>query len=141
METKSEVETREVERTGTLRLVRIVDFDKIANQHPGATIPKEALQTAGTYAIEIQPNGRGAEPQRVAVASAVAGKSWLDGFEAAVALKKKGPRKPTNGAGSKLARNTKPELLAMANKLKIPGAGDLKKPELIEAIEAATAGK
>ena len=107
-QTKTTIDQREVERTGTLRLMRVVDFDKIAKAHPNGTIPVEALQTMGTYQVEITPNGRGAKALYIDVADANAGAAWMDGFESAVLLKKKGPRKPNGSKPAKPKPANKP---------------------------------
>jgi hypothetical protein len=89
MPTESIEDTRTVERTATLKLVRVVDYEKLAEEN-GGSVTIEALKTAGDFEIVIEPNGRDAKSKRIPVADAGAGAAWLDGFEAAA--KGKGSR-------------------------------------------------
>lgn len=93
MNTESIIESRSVERVGTITLARVVDFEAVAAAAPDGKISVEDLKNAGDFVVRIQPNGRGAEQVTVPVESSEAGVSFLNGFECAVALKKKGPRK------------------------------------------------
>jgi len=102
METEQKIETREVDRTAKLTLLRVTDYEALAAAAPDGKISLEDLQNGGTFAIRVEPNGRDAKPTRVEVNNAEAGRAWLEGFEYAVALKKKGPRKPKpNGSSAK----------------------------------------
>lgn len=105
--TEYTLRTVPVERVATIKLVRVVDLEKIAAESTDGMISVEALQTAGDYVVIIQPNGRGAEPVRCDVADEVAGATFIDGFLAAVNLKKKGPRKADGKADGKEAKPRK----------------------------------
>lgn len=96
MQSESVISVVEVDRTATLRLVRVVDFEAIAAEHDGA-VPIDELKNGGTFQVQIEPNGKG-DHGTWAIGSAAEGIAYMDGFAAAVALKKKGPRKPKNGA-------------------------------------------
>lgn len=103
METESTVDTRTVERTAVLTLVRVVDFEKIAEES-GGSVSVEAIRTAGNFVVIVEPNGRDAKAHRVNVADEDAGANWLDGFEACAALKRKKPRTPKTPAEKAAAK-------------------------------------
>ena len=105
MKTESTIQTRTVDRTASLTLVRVLDLSELEAIAKDGAIPLEALQTAGRFEILIAPNGRGAKTIRHTVSGELEGVAWLDGFEACNELKKKGPRAPKNGAGVKDAKS------------------------------------
>lgn len=132
--TETTIGTDAVERVATLRLVRVVDYEKLAEEN-GGQVTTEQIKTAGDFQIVIQPNGRGAKEARYPVGSEVEGNAFLTGFRAYAELKKRKPRKPN--ANGKLEQMTKPELVALAAKKKIDVSGAKTKPELVAAIAAA----
>lgn len=102
MKSQNTVETRDIDRVGKLSVLRVIDLDKLAETHrANGAVPVEHLQTAGEHFVEIALNKRGAEPTLVKVASAAEGVAYLDGFQAAIDLKKKGPRKKNGAAPAK----------------------------------------
>lgn len=103
METESTIDTRTVERTATLKLARVVDYEKIAEEN-GGSVSLEALKTAGEFVIVVEPNGRDAKTLRVNVPDEMSGRTWLDGFEACAELKRKGPRTPKTPAQKAAAK-------------------------------------
>ncbi len=133
MQTESTIDTRLVERTAKISLVRVVDFEKIAADHPDGTLTVEELQQAGDFVVVIDPNGKGAKQQRHAVPNAEAGGMWLDGFTACADLKKKGVRKPSEANGE-LARMTKAQLFDLAKKRGVDIDDGAKKAELVAAL-------
>lgn len=104
MQTESTIHTIDVERTATISLVRVVDFDKIAADHPDGTLTVEELQTSGDFVVVVEPNGRDAKQLRTPVKDETAGYAWLDGFAACAALKKKTPKTPEEKAAAKKKR-------------------------------------
>jgi len=135
--TESTIDTREIERTATLRLVRVVDFEALAEAN-GGSVTKEQIQTAGDYEVVVTPNGRDAKEIRRKVESLAEGNALINGFVLCAELKKRAPRKPnTNGAAKPVERMTKAELVAHAAKNKID-LGDAKsRPELLAAVSGA----
>ena len=140
MKSEEEITTRTIERTATVRLLRVVDLDKIIADASDGSVTVDDLQKAGDFVVEVQPNGRNVEAKRIYVADHSAGLAWLAGFETCAELKKKGTRKP-NGSGSPWARKSKPELLAACAKAKINPKkieAAKNKGELIALLEVAT---
>ena len=135
--TESTIDTREIERTATLRLVRVVDYEALAEAN-GGQITTEQLQTAGDFEVGIQPNGRDAKEIRRSMPTRADGLAFMAGFALCAELKKRAPRKPsTNGAAKPVERMTKAELVAHAAKNKID-LGDAKsRPELLAAVSGA----
>ena len=94
MKTEEEIIARTIERTATVRLLRIVDLDKIIADASDGSVTIDALKSAGKFLVEVQPNGRNAQAIRQAVSDEKAGVAWVHGFEACADLKKRGVRKP-----------------------------------------------
>ena len=103
METESILTTATVERVATLKLVRVVDYEKLAEEN-GGSVSTDMIREAGKFEIVIVPNGRDAKTIRQPVASHLAGTSFLDGFEACAELKRKGPRTPKTPAQKAAAK-------------------------------------
>jgi hypothetical protein len=116
MQTESTLDTRAVERTAKLSLVRVVDFDALADAHPDGSIPVEALQNAGDFVVVIDPNGRDAKQLRISVENAAAGSSFLDGFEACAKLKARPPKTAAEKAAAKKKREAAKKKKAAAAK-------------------------
>jgi len=109
MQTESIVVSTVVERVATIKIVRVVDFEKIAHENGGA-VSLEALKTAGDFVVVIEPTGKGAEPERIDCEHEAAATSFVDGFKRCADLKRKGPRKPktpAEAAKAKQAREAK----------------------------------
>lgn len=127
------LETKTIERAATLRVLRVVNFEELADKATTIEEMREAMKAGGTFTFEVQPNGRGADALRVPVPSAEFGAAMIAGFVLAIEMKKKGTRKP-NGSAHALARKTKGELIAFAKKNKI-NIGDAKtKADLLAII-------
>ncbi len=115
--TESVIDTREIERVATVRLVRVVDFEALAEAN-GGSVTKEQIQTAGDYEVVVTPNGRDAKEIRRNVGSLAEGNAMINGFALCADVKKNKPRKPGNN--DKIARMTKAELIAHAGKQRPP---------------------
>lgn len=132
--TESVIDTRNVDRVATLRLVRVVDFEALAEAN-GGSVTKEQIQTAGDFEVVIQPNGRDASEIRWAVENIGEGNALINGFVACAELKRNKPRKP-RGEGNGIARMTKAELVAYAAKKKIDVSKCKSRPDLLAALSA-----
>lgn len=84
----------ELERVGRITLKRVVDFDALAEGSPDAKVSIATLKEAGTYTVNIVPNGRNAKPVNRTVDNKACGLAYIQGVQDLLALKKKGPRKP-----------------------------------------------
>ncbi len=146
METETTLETHVVEKVGTLKILRVFDFEALAKEYPDS-IPTEALRDAGAYTVEIQPKGRGVDSIRVRVASPSEGEAYLEGFDRCARLLRRKPRAPNGGGvggNSGLARMTKGELTKLAKSKKpacvvVAAKGEgfaVSKGDLIAAIAA-----
>ncbi len=132
--TESVIGTYDVDRVATLRLVRVVDYEALAESH-GGSVTKEQIQNAGDYEVVIEPNARDSKEIRRGVESRGEGLAFMAGFEACADLKKRKPR-AANGSGNKLDRMTKADLVALAGKKKIDIGKAKTKPEIVAAITA-----
>jgi hypothetical protein len=93
MQTQNTIATKEIDRVGTISLLREVDFVKLAEEAEDGKLTVEQLQNSGDFVVEIKPSGRDAKTVRVPQESEAAGRAFMSGFECAVSLKKKSPRK------------------------------------------------
>lgn len=93
MQTESTLKKVTLDRVAVVSLVRAIDIEEIAAGAVDGMISKEALENAGTFIVQVEPNGRGAKPTRTQVANEAEGLAVIRGFEMCVALKKKAPRK------------------------------------------------
>ena len=94
------IETRTVERVGSMSLVRSIDFDALKAAAVDGNISTDALD-GGDFVIVVTPSKRGAKASRVKVTDQAAGAAFLDGAEFVTALRKSGPRKPKAKSAAK----------------------------------------
>lgn len=103
MQTESTIKKITLERVATVSLLRAIDIEEIAKSAVDGMIPADLLANAGEFIAQVEPNGRGAVPIRHPVKNELEGLAFLAGFEAAVSLKKKSPRKEKTPAEKKAA--------------------------------------
>ncbi len=103
-ENENTIHAQTILRVGEIKILRVVDFEKIAANAADGRIPVADLRNAGDFVVAITPSGRNPVERRVECDDASSARAFVDGFVACATLKARAPKTAEEKAAAKAKR-------------------------------------
>lgn len=122
MATENTIHALTIPRYGEIKIVRVVDFEKIAAVADDGRISVADLRNAGDFVVSITPSGRNPTERRIDCDDASIARAFCDGFVAAATLKVRAPKTAEEKAAAKAKREAARTAKAAKPLAKAPAA-------------------